>query len=136
MCIFILPLISPIKVAFSVTTTSILIRLTAYINRSSVFPRSGIIISFSSGIIILFCYCAILTRYERKNYRNKIIITLTITCFTIIAIREKEGLTNIITANIINISPFLVIAIAVIILSMVCINKTMFTPTKSLITSY
>src|SRR5699024_2932812 len=102
----------------------------------SVFPKTGIIISFSSGIIILFCYYAILTRYERKNYRNKIIITLTITCFTIIAIREKEGLTNIITANIINISPFLVIAIAVIILSMVCINKTMFIPTKSLINSY
>ena len=132
------PLISPIKVAFSVTLRSVLIGVAAYSISSAVFPTSGVIISFSSGIIILFCYCAIITNHERKNFSNIITTTaLVITLPLLVSIRES-GIRSRNTKNIINIArtPILLGAIRVILLAILCINKRIFSPVKTLIASY
>lgn len=132
------PLISPIKVAFSVTLRSILVGVITYSLRSAVFPTSGVIISFSSGIIILFCYCAIITKHERKNFSNIIATTALVLALPLLVCIRETSIRNRNTKNLVNISttPILIGAIVVILLAILCINKRMFSPVKSLIESY
>lgn len=133
-----IPLISPIKVAFAITTASLLVRITAYSIRMSVFPRAGVVISFSSGIMILFCYCAIITNYERKNTTRKILIISTV--ILVIALQTTRNNTqtsnNTATGRILRSSPFLLLGIIVIVVAMVCINKVMYSPKKAIISTY
>lgn len=129
---------SPIKVAFSVTVRSVLVRITAYSIRSAIFPSAGVVISFSSGIIILFCYCAIITNHERKNYNNNIIIfgTVVITPIIILLVEASASRNNIKSSIVIRSSPFIIRAMCVIVIAIICINKRIFSPLKSLIASY
>lgn len=134
----IIPLITPIKVAFTVTIRSVIVRIISYVYRSSVFPAAGVVISFASGIIILFCYCAILTRYERKTVKSGIIVgVLAITFPLIIRITENSIRTNNSRVReIISSSYFICAAIGVVLISIVCINKRVFSPNKNLVRSY
>ena len=134
--IIIIPFLSPLKVAFSVTLVSVALRVALYSTTSSVFPASGVVISFSSGIIILFCYCAMIRNYERKNSG---VIKWGFLALRVVLWRSwetrKGGYTRREVSRAMS-SPILVFAIIVIITTMVCINKRIFTPTKSLMGSY
>jgi hypothetical protein len=135
-CCLLVFFLSPVKIAFFTTILSILVSISAYPIRISVFPPSAVVISFSSGIIILFCYCAIITTHERKNSKNNIMILITTTIVLFSTKREtthSPTSTKIITTLA---SPFIWIAIAIIILAIVCINKSMYSPIKTLVQTY
>jgi len=137
MSILMVTLLSPIKVAFSVTTLSVIVRLISYSARSSVFPASAITISFSSGIIILFCYCAIITSFERKRYRKLILGTLVVALPVTLRITENLNLSRVAKTSInLRVSPLLARAIGVILVCIVSINSRIFSPSKSIISSY
>lgn len=129
---------SPIKIAFSITIASIIVRIIAYWPTSSVYPSCGVIISFSSGIIILFCYCAIINTHEKTPRKKKTILTGLI--ITIILFRiENQTIIESNTRKIKIVTPLSTIpiaAIGVIILTMFCINKRIFSPRKRLSFSY
>lgn len=132
--------ISPIKLTFIVVILSINSRIVCYLHTISIFPSSSIIISFASGIIILFCYCSIITNHERKNSsRNiKIIATEVLILVTIRGIAEtRESLSSSIRKRTLRVSsPFIITAMVVLLITMVCINKRIFSPKKSLSLSY
>lgn len=134
--ICLLPFLSPIKTALTVTMRSLLVRTWAYSSRSEIFVACAIIISFSSGIIILFCYCAILSTYERKN-TNKTLILGVIVSSTIWCVFTNEAEPNSKNIEItINSGVSLCLAITIIIIAIICINKRTFNPKKTLKSSY
>uniref|UniRef100_UPI00315C520E NADH dehydrogenase subunit 6 n=1 Tax=Sancassania mycophaga TaxID=3127633 RepID=UPI00315C520E len=138
MCVLMIPLVSPIKVAFSVTISSIMVSVGCYSLCVAIFPSAGVVISFSSGMMILFCYCAMMTNYESKNYKNNtILMALILTMPLMIMMSENMQMGNNMKNMLsINSSPLIVSVMGVIILGMICINKSMFSPSKTLITSY
>ena len=116
---------------------SLITSIISYFNLNSIFTISAIILSFSSGIIILFSYCALITIYEEK-IKNKtgilifiIILIIIFSSQTNLYITEyKKTLEN-------SISPsFLTIAIILILISIICINKRILNPQKSLNNSF
>jgi len=134
--LIIIPLISPIKLTFLLIISSIILRISSYWSFSSCFPARAVTLRFSSGIIIIFCYCSIIRNYEKKNNIKKIIIII----IRPILFSSLEELCNkqdyLSFLNIQNFQSFLIIAIRVIILSMIIINKAIFDPLKSLNNSY
>lgn len=102
------------------------------------FCASALIISFSSGIIIIFCYTAIISNYENKirlKYWQTIIILGVIFCGLVCfnpAIREIQSKNTIIFISI----PIITRIIIVVILSIKSINYVIIDPTKSLYSSY
>lgn len=137
-CSVVIQITSPIKIAFSITLSSIIVRILAYWPTSSIYPSCGVVISFSSGIIILFCYCAIINTHEKTPRKKKtaiIRIMVFITIFTIerrSTIESNTGKINIVT----QLATTPLVAMGVIILAIVCINKRIFSPRKRLSFSY
>ena len=97
------------------------------------------LISYSSGIIILFSYCAIITPYEKKensSYRVKLRLTIVALIRPIIIeekLRERMSTATEIVSNSLQI---LVLAMVTVLMVIVCVNKNMFTPKKSAMSSY
>lgn len=137
-CFIIIQIISPIKIAFSITLGSIIVRIIAYWPTSSVYPSCGVIISFSSGIIILFCYCALINTHEKTPRKKKTTLIGLIIIITVFRIERRSTIESNISK--IRISTQLattpLVAIGIIILAMFCINKRMFSPRKRLSFSY
>lgn len=128
--------LSPIKMAFSITLWSIGVRVIGYLIRLSVFPSSGVIISFSSGIIILFCYCAIINNFEKKNKNNTYILIIPLLLIGALWNREITSIGNNRWVVRFIQSPFLCRAILIVVVSIIRINKALFNPSKTLHTTY
>jgi len=129
--------LSPLKTTLVVIYTSIIVAGSLLIRRRIIFPSLALVISFSTGIIILFCYCALLTRYEKKRKINKK-ITLLMIIFPIILYHERthRETTYINNTPTETLSAFLLTAIGIVLMSILSINKNMFNPKKSLRTTY
>lgn len=131
--------VSPIKTTFCVVMLSLACATEIYNKYISAFPPCATIISFSSGIIILFCYCSIISNYERKINRINKNILIWIT-FIVITMSISEAHTRMISdrckTNIPLSTPFIVTAIIVVVLTIKTINKRIFSPVKSLNSSY
>ena len=123
---------SPLKISFLVILTSLLTRVEIYKNFYSLFPPSCVVISFSSGIIILFSYCTIITNYERKKSQKnlKLIIITTLLCLPFLRINENSILSNQEKLSTNLDSPYLLGILFVVILSIFCINNRAFSPIK------
>nr|YP_009019421.1 NADH dehydrogenase subunit 6 [Aleuroglyphus ovatus]AGM14591.1 NADH dehydrogenase subunit 6 [Aleuroglyphus ovatus] len=134
--ICLLPFLSPIKTALTVTMSSLLVSTWAYSSSSEMFVACAIIISFSSGMMILFCYCAMLSTYESKN-TNKTLILGVIVSSTIWCVFTNEAEPNYKNMEMtINSGVSLCMAMTIIIMAMICINKSTFNPKKTLKSSY
>ena len=112
--------------------------MSAFSSTLSIFPRAGVVISFSSGIIILFCYCAIITNYERKNINKTTLIIVVVASVMLrnTRILENKQTTNNLSTRIMSRRPILIIGMIVILVRIVCINKAIFSPKKTIISSY
>lgn len=143
MCLIFLLIIeksrSPLKLSLFLTLIRTTLGLLMYIISRSVFISCCLIISFSSGIIILFSYCSISSFYEYKNNLKNNIWFLLIRLLLLILILPQEKLTPSLEKLSIGtyIIPFILIfLIFIVIVSIKCINISFFNPTKKLIQSY
>lgn len=128
---------TPIKLAFLVTTVSVRARTAIYLRTGARFPRAALVISFSSGMIILFCYCATLSNHERKR-RIRIVKVIVLTLIPVLIVIEEQATRASFNLESLSFRQlfFLTVAITTVIIAIVCINKRMFHPKKSLIRSY
>ena len=105
---------------------------------NSIFIPCSLIISFSSGIIILFLYCSLCSTYERKNnLKINTIISVTIIITLALHVPEEKYMYSLEkTINITRFSYSLIFVIFIVIISIKCINTSFFNPTKKIIQSY
>nr|YP_010354342.1 NADH dehydrogenase subunit 6 [Blomia tropicalis]UOG85310.1 NADH dehydrogenase subunit 6 [Blomia tropicalis] len=130
---------SPMKLSLSLSLASISVALLTYSQYTSIFAASTVVISFSSGMMILFCYCSMLTNSESKNKNQLALTTLVIlpTMLTSLSVKpfvqpspNQENLSMTLS------SPTLLVCMSLVVLAMVCINTSMFSPSKPLKTSF
>ena len=129
--------LSPIKLSLTVIIASIIVRVSVVVRRRISVAPSAIVISFSSGIMILFCYCAAMSYYERKEKQNAIYLIILATLSLVAALEENMIET---TENNIRIveryRQFLTVAIALVLVSIVAVNKRIYNKKKSLRRTY
>mgnify|MGYP006868323950 CR=1 FL=1 len=132
----ILVFLTPIKLAFLITIISILVSIECYEATNSIFFSRRVVISFSSGIIIIICYTALISNFESKNKNLRAIVILL--ALTIIIVTPKK-ITNVLfkstTTQPIN-SILIIFLIFMVIMSIKAINQRLFNPSKSIISSY
>lgn len=139
MCSFILLTnLTPLNLALTLTTTSMVVSMLAYSLSLSVFPSAIILISFSSGTIVVFCYCAMIANYIQKSSKRVIftvtmvmLLPLVITTRKEIMVRDRINLTKNLSS-----STIITTAILIVILRIICINKRMYKKEKPLKMSY
>lgn len=130
---------SPIKLSLRLRLASIRVALLTYSQYTRIFAASTVVISFSSGIIILFCYCSILTNSERKNKNQLALTTLVILPTILTSLRVKpfvQPSPNQENLRMTLSSPTLLVCMSLVVLAMVCINTSIFSPSKPLKTSF
>ena len=128
---------SPIKLAFTLTVRSLGVRTLVYISTARVFPPRALVISFSSGIIILFCYSSTMTRYERKTTPNILSSTLCLLACPALLVSRNRILRRPIKKCVIELNtPLLLGMMGLILCCIVAINISVIDPTKQLINSY
>ena len=129
--------LSPIKLSLTVIIASIIVRVSVVVRRRISVAPSAMVISFSSGIIILFCYCAAMSYYERKEKQNAIYLIILATLSLVAALEENMIET---TENSIRIveryRQFLTVAIALVLVTIVAVNKRIYNKKKSLRRTY
>lgn len=134
-CLAAITMLTPIKMGFLITTLSVWLSFTCYQVTGSVFCSSAIIISFSSGMIIILCYTAIIRNFETKN-KIKIKVILPAVLGLILCIKKQEP-TNIIENSHISINSIMIVVLIIIVICAIkAINQRLFTPSKSLTSSY
>lgn len=121
------------------TTLSILLSAQAYALTAAVLPRCAIILTFSSGMMVLFCYCAMISNHEKtqRKTNSKIILITAILAAYCLRLSEQNNLRN--TIKIVNTpqAAFIIpVAILVVILAIISINKALAVSNKSLTQSY
>lgn len=137
-CLVLITNLTPLNLALTLTLTSITLRVLAYRISLSAFPSAIILISFSSGTMILFCYCAIITNYIQKSSK-RVTFNLILMLRLPIVITSRKRLRKIDSVLLIKTmssSTIICLAIRVVILRLVCINKTMYKKDKPLKISY
>lgn len=133
---------SPLKISLMVCLTSVIMGVIFYTKTNSVFAGTTIIISFSSGIIVIFCYCASLCRFETstKSINNKtIIIAFTLILTSRILYFNQPHTNNPQLASrssIVHSYSTLLLLIGVVIIIMIRINIRIFKPRKKIIKTY
>lgn len=131
--------ITPIKYTFSLTLSSLVVIIISYEFCNRIFLRMAVVISFSSGIIILFSYCSVITSYERKNKSSSASILLYILLGTLVLFLSplsKNCLTGSVKIRMIARGLSLMFIISLVILVILIINKRLIRPKKSLLRSY
>nr|QFG71635.1 NADH dehydrogenase subunit 6 [Histiostomatidae sp. XFX] len=128
--------LTPLKLAFMITLMSIWVALMCYQMSSSIFCSSAVLISFSSGMMIILCYTAMMSNFESKNknlssFFNSVsmILLLLITKKTS-SVSVKENVQSVVNSSTI------IILMVLVICSMKSINQSIFNPSKSMISSY
>lgn len=130
-------MLSPTVISLILTFAAIVSRIQLFNTTAETFPSAALTISFSSGIIILFFYCRTLSNYEKKT-NSRLTINLCV-ILPIILVASKENLISLtqkVSQLISYQERFLIIAIVVIILAIVTINKRIFKPFKSVTAPY
>lgn len=134
---------SPMKLALMVCVMSVLLSFIYYTQTISLFTRRVVIISFSSGIIILFCYCASLCSYETSTKPQTpihiamvVVLIMGLLIFKLPINTNTRTTPTFLKACLVETSRLLVFLIGVVILVIITINKAIFNPQKKIIKSY
>lgn len=137
MCCRILILITPTKIAFLLTTFSIIIGIFMYSTRASVFCARAVIISFSSGIIVVLCYCSISSNFETKRISKITEAAIVSTLMITLTIRKiKYRINQEIIIKIFINSIIISLMIIFIFIAIKAVNINILNPTKSIILTY
>lgn len=129
--------VSPLRIAFLIILFSLNLGILVYNVSSRIFPASGLIICFSSGIIIIFCYCRVRVNYIAQTFsKKKIILTALAIPLIRLTIKRKPQYSNKEIRIIINSRTILVVCMLIVVLTIVLTNKTLLNPYKSFKSSY
>nr|UNA71440.1 NADH dehydrogenase subunit 6 [Tyrophagus putrescentiae] len=130
--------LTPLNLALTLTTTSMVVSMLAYSLSLSVFPSAMILISFSSGTMVVFCYCAMMANYIQKSSKSvmftvtmAVLLPMVMTTSKEIMVSDSMNLTKNLSS-----STMITTAMLIVILSMMCINKSMYKKEKPLKMSY
>ena len=130
--------ITPIRVSIALIAMSIIVRIHLLSATKRLFSPSVIVITFSSGIMIVFFYCRIFCIHEKKFSsapNTSLLILLLIRLITKISESQlEEGFSVNLTLTF--QESFLTLGIAMVVLRILGINNRIITPKKSLISSY
>lgn len=128
---------TPTKIAFLLTIFSIIIRMLIYSSTASVFCARAVMISFSSGIMVVLCYCSISSNFERKNLLKITELTAVSITLLLLTIRKiKYRVNQEITMKIFINSVIVALIIIVILIAVKAVNINILNPTKSIILTY
>lgn len=128
--------LSPVKNSLFVIFVSLLVRLFFYKFFINLFPCCRILISFSSGMMIIFCYCSIMRDFDRKNNFNFYYSMSFLLGFSLLFDGGISFYPSSYSVILVTLNPFLFLLIGVVILVILCINKRIFNPKKSFLYSY
>lgn len=94
-------------------------------------------ISFSSGIMVVLCYCSISSNFEGKNLLKITELTAVSITLLLLTIRKiKYRVNQEITMKIFINSVIVALIIIVIIIAVKAVNINILNPTKSIILTY
>ncbi|ACV04220.1 NADH dehydrogenase subunit 6 (mitochondrion) [Dermatophagoides farinae] len=129
---------SPFKLSLFLTMTSTLMSGVLYLMCNSIFIPCSLIISFSSGMMILFLYCSLCSTYESKNnLKMNTIMSVTIMMTLALHVPEEKYMYSLEkTMNMTSFSYSLMFVMFMVIISMKCMNTSFFNPTKKMMQSY
>lgn len=132
---------SPFKLSLFLRLVSVLMRRVCYFLTGRVFVSSALVISFSSGMIILFSYCAIVSNYQTKNKMLGLVLFCLIVggifLFLLFRVFSKEGfMLQRVRQGLVSETSVLLFLMIMVFFSIFNINKTYFNPTKKFIQSY
>nr|YP_010354355.1 NADH dehydrogenase subunit 6 [Lepidoglyphus destructor]UOG85323.1 NADH dehydrogenase subunit 6 [Lepidoglyphus destructor] len=128
---------SPMKLAFTLTVSSLGVSTLVYMSTASVFPPSALVISFSSGMMILFCYSSTMTSYESKTTPNILSSTLCLLACPALLVSSNSMLSSPMKKCVMELNtPLLLGMMGLILCCMVAINMSVMDPTKQLMNSY
>jgi len=113
-----------------------MLRTLFFLNKRNLIAPAAIIISFSSGIIIIFCYCSVIANYEKKRVNIMIALIARFIPVSLTLNEHKAEITQIAELTLSCYSIFLIRAIIVVILRLLGVNESIFNPMKIRITSY
>lgn len=137
MCWRILILVTPTKIAFLLTTFSIIVRILIYSTTTSVFCARTVLISFSSGIIVVLCYCSISSNFETKTLAKVTELAYVSTLILTFTIRKiKYRINQEIAIKIFINSIIVTLIIIIILIAIKAVNINILNPTKSIILTY
>lgn len=130
--------LTPLNLALTLTVSSIVVRIVAYSSSLSIFPSAIVLISFSSGTMIVFCYCAIIANYIQKSSKS---LTLTVTLIVVLPLiistrKFTENNDNIRIIKNLSSSTIVIVRIIVVVIAIICINKSIYKKEKPLKISY
>nr|YP_009862155.1 NADH dehydrogenase subunit 6 [Carpoglyphus lactis]QKV10190.1 NADH dehydrogenase subunit 6 [Carpoglyphus lactis] len=131
--------ITPIKYTFSLTLSSLVVMIMSYEFCNSIFLSMAVVISFSSGMMILFSYCSVMTSYESKNKSSSASMLLYMLLGTLVLFLSplsKNCLTGSVKMSMMASGLSLMFMMSLVILVMLMINKSLMSPKKSLLSSY
>nr|YP_009560919.1 NADH dehydrogenase subunit 6 [Trouessartia rubecula]QAB47271.1 NADH dehydrogenase subunit 6 [Trouessartia rubecula] len=138
---FMNPSSNPLKLSLFLTYMSIIMGISSYLFTNSILTITITVISFSSGMMILFSYCSIMCNYEEKSSQKKISY-FAIIPLTLISILTLSTFTNShpVSMGKMTTETFytnsLIFMMFMVIVSMVAINISFFNPTKKFMMSY
>nr|QZH55183.1 NADH dehydrogenase subunit 6 [Lardoglyphus konoi] len=137
LCLSLCVVLSPMKMAFMVTLFSITISLHSYTLSNSVFTSCVMVISFSSGMMILFCYCSMLSNYESKILEKTTPMVLIPCLMLFMSTSPNTTMQNSVTENSFYLTnnQTLLLTMSVVLMAMVFINKCLMDPSKTLMQS-
>nr|UBQ34135.1 NADH dehydrogenase subunit 6 [Lepidoglyphus destructor] len=128
---------SPMKLAFTLTVSSLGVSVLVYSSTTSVFPPSALVISFSSGMMILFCYSSTMTSYESKTNPNILTSALCLSICPALLVSSNSLLDSPMKKCVLELNtPMLLGMMGLILCCMVAINMSVMNPTKQLMSSY
>lgn len=116
---------------------SIIMRMLIYSSTSSVFCARAVVISFSSGMIVVLCYCSMSSNFERKRLlKVKELTVVSIVLLTLTIRKIKYRINQEITVKIFINSFIITLMIIIIIIAIKAVNINILNPTKSIMLTY
>nr|YP_009504249.1 NADH dehydrogenase subunit 6 [Histiostoma feroniarum]AWX53525.1 NADH dehydrogenase subunit 6 [Histiostoma feroniarum] len=127
---------SPLVFSFMVLTMSLWVAMVVLMMTSSMFSSCCMVISFSTGMMILFCYCSSMVSFEKKKLSKMNTVLPTIVFMLTTNSENMSELTNVSMTSMEYQLQFLTAVIMLVVATMLSVNKTMFNPSKSSMSAY
>ena len=138
--IFVSLRVSPNKLSLGLLFFSLFVSMVSYLYCLSLFIVSVIIISFSSGMMILFVYCSMISSYEVKSNSFRVPFLVFFLSFFILSFFDSFYVSLLGSLDSVGLvfrgSYVLLFIIILVIFTMFCVNSLIFNPQKSLLISY
>nr|YP_009051472.1 NADH dehydrogenase subunit 6 [Psoroptes ovis]AIH15205.1 NADH dehydrogenase subunit 6 [Psoroptes ovis] len=130
---------SPFKISLMLAFVSTMCSAFLYFKSSSIFLCCSLVISFSSGMMILFSYCSMFSSCEYKNKAklNLSPLILSLLMLSMLMVPQTTLFSSMEKlCSMVSVCLYMVFLMFIVIISMSAMNISFFNPTKKLMQSY